>query len=228
MRARGLGTEEPLYAFTWMDRKPVNMLSTVLGTAGMVSRGTKGKEGYSRLTVTCPSIYGAYNHGMGGTDVMDQMVKAYYRNNRFKWPVKVFIHLMYVCMNNAHITHLEIVKKTKNQLPLLKFIHMVVDEFKPPTQSPPSSPRAPEAPTSRVHTPMWAGKAPRRSGIEVVGGSKEVRVYVKKEKDRKRGHCVVCHSYTPHYCTGCTPGQKTYLYLDTETGTTCWSDFHSN
>ena len=168
-----------------------------------------------------------HNNGMGGTDVMDQMVKAYYRNNRFKWPLKVFIHLMYVCMNNAHITYLEIVKKTKKQLPLLKFINMVVEEVHPPTTSPPSSPRSPEAPSARVHTPMWAGKAPRRRGIEVMGGSSEVRDYGKKEKERRRGHCAVCHNRTPHYCMDCVPGKNTYLHLDTETGTTCWSDFHS-
>ena len=229
VRGRELGTAEALYAFTWMDSKPVNMLSTVLGTAGTVTRRAKLKNsGYHRLAVPCPSIYGAYNLGMGGTDVMDQMVKAYYRNNRFKWPLKVLIHLMYVCMNNAHITYLEIVKKPKKELPLLKFIQMVVDEFKPPSQAPSSPPQAPEAPPSSVHTPMWAGKAPRRQGIEVMGGSSEVREYSKKEKDRKRGHCVVCHSYTPHYCMDCTQGKKTYLHIDTETGTTCWSEYHSN
>ena len=158
---------------------------------------------------------------------MDQMVKSYYRNNRFKWPLKVFIHLLYICMNNAHITYLEIVKKPKKHLPLKKYIQKVIEEFTPLPKSQPSPPPSPATPSSTPHIPMWAGKPPRRAPTPTTDTTLPVRSNKKSEADRKRGHCVVCNLYTPHYCTGCNPGKKTYLHLDTETGGICWSTYHT-
>ena len=62
---------------------------------------------------------------------MDQMVAAYYKKRRFRWHVKLFMHLMYITLNNAHITLLEYTGKSKTEYPFLNMLLETIEELKP-------------------------------------------------------------------------------------------------
>ena len=76
----------------WMGTRCV-LLTTVESVMGRVQRKSvnmKTRE-YTETDISIPSVYSAYNYGKVrgkvGTNMMDQMVGAYYRNTKHRWHV---------------------------------------------------------------------------------------------------------------------------------------------
>ncbi len=90
-----------IYLVSWMDRKPVNILSAIeTKTTTCVRRSHTGAAN----TIPCPSVVALYNKAMGGTDSFDQRLSYYWPHIRtVKWTVRVLIHFFYVAVLNAHI-----------------------------------------------------------------------------------------------------------------------------
>lgn len=68
--------EKPVYYISWMDKKPVNLLSTFPTDYDKVLRNSKNRvtERYEKIEIVRPTSIGQYNHGMGGTDLCDQFI----------------------------------------------------------------------------------------------------------------------------------------------------------
>jgi hypothetical protein len=209
----------PLWVIQWQDRKVVTMITTIEGFMSHTQRKDKSSSrGFERKIIAIPTIISAYNFGKVGTDRMDQQVACYYRNTRLRWHIKVFVHLMFICMHNAHVTYMDLHGIVVDDLPLLTFIRTVVDELKPPPRKA-SKRRRPKR--GGCHTPSTMGPKVKAAGRPSGQPSTYQAI---PEGERQRWHCVVCNSYTSTWCKEC----DAVLHLNTTNSKkTCWSDFHA-
>lgn len=75
-----------VWAIQWQDRKVVSFLTTDEPVTGKVTRKVVDKKTreYTVQEINIPSVYSHYNYGKVGTDRMDHMVGAYYRNTKHR------------------------------------------------------------------------------------------------------------------------------------------------
>ena len=186
---------------------------------GKVQRKTVNKKTreYTEGDVAIPSVYSAYNYGKVGTDRMDQMVGAYYRNTRFRWHVKLMLHVAMIAMTNAHVTYLDLTHQDRTQLPYLDFVMAVVDELKvTPTSFHKKAKRNPLRSWTGKHTPTYT-YGPTQGTKPAAKKAKGARWYGKQ--------CVGCrsNSKTRYKCMEC----DVHLHInDSEVGYSCWSKYH--
>lgn len=91
------------YFIAWMDKKPVHLLSSFCGGVSTCNRMIKGNDGrWRRATIMQPTMVRHYNHGMGGTDGVDQLISYYFPMIKSKdWTKRVFVHLLMCSVVNA-------------------------------------------------------------------------------------------------------------------------------
>ena len=78
----------------------------VLSTAHSVAIGNTSKRDTDGHVVHKPMIIIAYNHNMGGVDIMDQQLDAYeVLRKSYKWYKKLFLRLVMQCSLAAHKLH---------------------------------------------------------------------------------------------------------------------------
>ena len=79
-----------MYYTQWMDSKLVNVLSSFPTKQDVCLRRTKAtEEKNTSIVLSCLSIIGEYNKGIGGTDAIDQELSYYRPKLRYrKWPKK--------------------------------------------------------------------------------------------------------------------------------------------
>lgn len=88
---------------SWMDNKPVNILTTLDTNWHYVSKNDKNN---SKKTIKCPTVVTLFTAKMRGTDIFDQLMSYYFPNIRsFKWTVRVFTHLFYIAVINSHFLY---------------------------------------------------------------------------------------------------------------------------
>ena len=213
-----------VWAIQWQDSKVVSFLSTEESVVGKVQRKTVNKQTreYTQQDIFIPSIYSAYNFGKVGTDRMDQMVGAYYRNTKHRWHVKLMLHIAYIALNNAHITYLDLTKQTRKHMPFLDFLLAVVEELKPQAaKKKKQTPTKGECSGADTHTPLYTyGKAPplREKTAWSTRPEKEKRWFGRR--------CVVCgHTKSRFKCIEC--GVFVHVH-DEESGRECWAIHHKN
>lgn len=201
-----------VHATQWKDNKVVTFLSTVDQKEGRVIRKQTDKK--TRTVITQPTIASAYSWGKVGTDRMDQQVAAYYCGRKWKWPVKVIMHIFHISLFNSYVTWLDINKTTRHDETYLQFTITLLDELHKkccPSQKATSS--------LTTHTPTTRGRK-RQSASSRTTNSMNV-----KERDRGRKKCKTCGNNTTTWCKEC----DVYLCIDTiESGKTCWSAFHAS
>jgi hypothetical protein len=108
--------EKPVYFISWMDKKPVNLLSTFATECDQVTRNSKNKSTsiYEKIKIPRPTNIGQYNHGMGGTDLCDQFISYYRISLRTRhWRRKIYAHMLNVVAVNAHILYKDYNKITR-------------------------------------------------------------------------------------------------------------------
>ena len=163
-------------------------------------------------------MIGAYNFNKVGTDRMDQVVAAHYGNRRFRWHIKMFVHLAYIALQNAHVCWRQLNKKTLTpSAGFLAFILAVVDEF---TESMAVKNKVVVA--RCTHTPATHGAARSPASSPTVGLRSPSNK--SKRQRRTRFHCKQCHVYTSYWCVEC----DVHLHIHTaeSSSKTCWSDWH--
>jgi hypothetical protein len=148
-------------------------------------------------------------------DRMDQMVGAYYRNTKFRWHVKLMLHIGLIALNNAHITYLDLTNQTRTDMPFMDFLCEVVDELKP---TPKHARRQTQPGTVHTHTPVYTygTKAMKKRTKWDEGVKGEGRWYGRR--------CAGCGTSKSRYmCSEC----GVYLHLhDEEKGHSCWGEYH--
>jgi hypothetical protein len=116
--SNGVEQKRNLYFVSWMDNKPVHMLSTFdtcLDFCKRVAKVAKRFAGHIQLVI--PTIIKIYNKVIGSTDGMDRQI-VYYKP-RFKsrrWPVRVFLHFVQICAFNAFVLY------RQDKAPKLRFL----------------------------------------------------------------------------------------------------------
>ena len=136
---------------------------------------------------------------------MDQNVSILYPRNRFKWPVKCFVHMLYIVLNNSFISWRELQVQPQT-FTLRAFMNILLDEILYYCSLDPDP-----DPATKLHCPyeVPAKKEPGR-GMTAV-----------KEKDRPRGHCKQCRARSRLKCAKC----DVWLCAD-RPDRECWTDYH--
>lgn len=95
-----------LWATSWCDKKPVNMLHTFETCWEPCQRNSRDRTTnlYRKQEFNRPTVIKWYNRGMGGTDQFDQRL-SYYRPNikSRRWPHRVYFHFLNCSVVNAFI-----------------------------------------------------------------------------------------------------------------------------
>ena len=114
---------DKLITVTWLDKKPVRMLSNCHdGT--VVDSGKKTRDGQPMRK---PKLILDYNTSMGAVDRADQLLHYYpFMRKTLKWYKKLGLHLIDVAILNAQILWN---KKHDTKVTLLKFRLQLVDRL---------------------------------------------------------------------------------------------------
>ena len=107
----------PMVAVTWIDSKPVHMVSTTPQPPdGNIEVKRRKKDGVQQV-IPCPSVVKEYNTYMGGVDNNDQL-KSYNPIvvNSKKWWPRIFYDLVDRCIINAYILECESPNHAKRPL----------------------------------------------------------------------------------------------------------------
>lgn len=103
--------DKSLYFVSWMDSKPVHLLSTFKPTGQTNLRKTKHSQGgCTETAVSAPSTIDAYNRCMGGTDRFDQLLSYYDdRSKTLSWKLRVITHFFRgSCINSMILKNLHL------------------------------------------------------------------------------------------------------------------------
>lgn len=110
----------------WQDNKPVLMASNFVGIGKTDTAKRWDKKLKKYVDVTRPEIVALYNQGMGGVDLLDQLI-SYYRvfiRSR-KWPLRVIFHFMDFAVCASWLEYRKDCRQAnvpkKNEMDLLKF-----------------------------------------------------------------------------------------------------------
>jgi hypothetical protein len=207
----------------WQDTKPVHILHTIRTAKQTCMRIDKTATPIVRRALPQPTIIEEYNHGMRGTDGLDQLV-SYYRNEQRtrKWQPRIFTHFLHIAVSNCHILYKSVMNVDDRSKPLFTlkdFTEQLVTELcvapvrAPMAQCAPDATR--KAKASR-HLRAWLKDSSRLQGTHF-----PVKVDIGSSDRRK--DCKVCSSKCMVECTDCGVA----LCIDTRNGTTCYSWFHS-
>jgi hypothetical protein len=126
--------EHPIYFISWMDKKPVNLLSTFPTDCDKVTRNSKNRttERYEKIKIARPTNVNQYNHGMGGTDLCDQFISYYRIALRTRhWRRKIYAHMLNVVAVNAPILYKNYrsINRSHNGYTLKNFITILMKQL---------------------------------------------------------------------------------------------------
>ncbi len=132
-----------------------------------VSRNTKTKSVYSKVTIPRPTVIGTYNASMGGTDMADQKIEYYrIKFNTLHWKRKIYANMLNVIAFNSHVLYKDYHKLSKRgdkearrhiNFSLLDYIRTLIKQLAFPEQPDidyalPTT--APRIGTPFVHVPL--------------------------------------------------------------------------
>ena len=102
---------ENIAAVKWFDNHGVTLVGTALEGCDQISSVSHHAKGQSsKVTVTCPKMVKDYNSNMGGVDLLDQKTAVYRLDRKSsgrRYYLRLFFHLMDMCMVNSHIVYKE-------------------------------------------------------------------------------------------------------------------------
>jgi hypothetical protein len=185
-----------MLAMSWMDRKPVHMLSTIHGP-DMVDL-PPNRRGIVR---TKPQAVVDYNVGKKGVDLADQLAASYSTTRRTnKWYQNVFYHLLDMAAVNAFVVH----RALGGTLTQLEFRLEIIANFldQPPAYGRRGGLRTPPAATP---SPPRRRNAPRQQQRQQVPQG-HVLAFNPGRKYRRCRHCRVSRNVrkeTRYRCGRC-------------------------
>lgn len=98
--------DEDIAIVKWYDNKGVVLASNFLGIGQEDSVERWQKESKAYVTITRPQIVKEYNRGMGGVDLMDQLIALYRISVRSKkWTLRVIFHAVDMAIVNSWLEY---------------------------------------------------------------------------------------------------------------------------
>lgn len=116
---------------SWMDKKPVNMLSTCHDNTTMSV--CKRRVGGHVLDVPIPTVIEHYNANMGGVDLADKkrLSRPLGIKGLHRWWLKLFFYAVDVAILNAHVLHLLATGKSARTYTSKQFKIDLMESFLP-------------------------------------------------------------------------------------------------
>jgi len=214
------GLEKFIYFISWMDNKPVHLISTFMSKASAVSRVVKqGKEYIGKALINIPTIVMLYNKTMGGTDQFDQQL-SYYKTTvkTRRWQVRIFTHFLHCAVVNAHILYKLHHNPTRNDhgFYLLDFTDMLIDQLV-------GNHNVDDLPSDAED-----GTGLRYCGLHapVVLKSKTLMNNGNEVRTNHRRVCKVCEKLTNYYCKTCNVAVCMGESLD-DAEISCFEKYHT-
>ena len=212
------------YFISWMDSKPVHLLSTYAGYKITCKRGVSNPlGGFHRVELPQPSHVRDYNDGMGGTDVGDQKASYYrFQHKARSWIRRIFSHFAQTAQVDAHILYTE---HRGGKLTFLQCLHQLMYEL------------AGEVEPDDIE--VEDSDAGEMESIE----EEEVEPTMKRAAAWASDHSRIVPTHTPKVCTGecgfCRTGCQTrtqiicveckaWLCCNDEGEDNCWHQFHND
>ena len=209
-----------IYQSAWMDSKPVHLLSTFPTYYSECERGQRtATRGFARIKIPRPTVIGAYNEGMGGTDKIDQLVSYYDdRYRTVKWQMRVYLHFLHVAVVNASVLH-NCTAGPDNQVSLLQATRKVIEEWCG-VDLPGIPVQAPVVVQINPYRRMTRSNWQDAYTIRSTGFHDPIRL---STIDRnQRGKCIVCGAKAQKKCRQC----GVFLHLSNQNDVGCWRPFH--
>ena len=197
-----------LYFISWMDNKPVHLISTFFTKFSQVKRAVKEKMTYiGHQLIRIPTLVQIYNACMGGTDYFDQLCSYYRTTVKTKvWQTRIFTHFLMAAAVNAHILYkLENnLKRGDKGFELLDFLGILVDQLcTPRVEKTATDPDYPKRFDGKLHLPMFYQNALKPDG---------------KQRENRKPCINKCGNRTGEYCRTC----GVHLCFDG-----CWEAWHT-
>ena len=90
---------ENISAIVWMDRKPINFLSSCHDPTKVGTVNRRNKDG-TAVMIAIPQLVIDYNKYMGGCDKNDQITRLHKTRRHYRWPRRLFVKfVMWSCYN---------------------------------------------------------------------------------------------------------------------------------
>ena len=229
------------YFVSWMDNKPVHMLSTIptLQTTCMrrVKVDVNGIEVWQVQEFWQPTLVRLYNKTMGGTDADDQML-SYYRPRvkTVSYVPRLFTHLMQTSLVNAYILWIAKKNLNKNQNRYLDFLNAVIEQWLEPWHNRLANGQAVLLNIGRKRSRVqWNADQRRLHGSHMPIIVQDPRIenrgenFAPTSRNLRRGHCMICLDHSNIKCQQC----DVYLCckrttLQIQIGDfNCWQKFHT-
>ena len=98
--------EKGMLALKWMDKRQVNMLSTIHDDSRVIKRRRTRSLPGGLEEIEKPTMVEQYNTHMGGVDKADQLMSYYSFSHRtLKWWRRAFFHLLDNAIVNAYVLY---------------------------------------------------------------------------------------------------------------------------
>lgn len=206
---------------TWFDNKPVNMLSTYVGSEPITKKKRYFRKERVYKEIDCPQSVEIYNRHMGGVDLLDSMLGLYRIQIRSKkWYKRIFFHMIDLCAVNAWILWRR--KNTNEYLSLFNFKQAISEHLCKAGKSLPRKRGRPSLAASRSEESPTTS----RGGSPAVSNpgtptSKRIRKRPEKHQEfplnsvrtdnkghwpewqKNRQHCQLCSMKTYTKCSKC-------------------------
>ncbi len=150
---------------------------------------------------------------------MDQVVSHNYRNTRYRWHVKIVLHILRIALCNAWVTWRQLgggAATTLHEWELL-LIEELMDGHNGVGQS-----------RRRPVIPMRILQSPRSPSANMVDATVHVPMCASVDSSTGRAQrklCVVCNAKVRYWCKACCVA----LCLETDSAVQkCWAQFHSS
>jgi hypothetical protein len=214
-----------LFLTAWVDNKPVHILHTWPTAYDVCERNHKqpGVQEYRKKQFPRPTVAKCYNRLMGGTDLSDFFVAAYFTTLRAaRWQPRILFHCIQQAVVNAHILYVHKTGIKKEECRLLDFITKLLCEIRPKPSAPQEAPsRYVKAVISSRPRPWWNSNVKLRTHgphfADTFSNPRPTEVGQKRADNRNK--CIYCrqHKVLTH-CAQC----GVYLCLGR-----CFHDFHT-
>jgi hypothetical protein len=229
--------DKDCYMTSWMDNKPVHMLSSIEPKGTSCFRLIKNNRGvWERTVIPCPTTIPIYNHNMGGVDKNDQF-SAYY-DMRFRcqgrWQPRLERKARKISLINAKILYNE-AHPNQPKKTLLDYMWAVFDQWSSIYESESESSSESD---SEVDEEVRLHLQKRRRHTYTLQQNYEERtsgdhqIAIKRSMVNKRGHyknircnCRICGAKINSFCEKCNIPLCQKIYGEDKN---CFKEFHES
>ncbi|XP_005097783.1 piggyBac transposable element-derived protein 4-like [Aplysia californica] len=215
-----------LVAMVWMDRRPINFLSTCHDPTLFQHARRRNKDG-TQENVVMPQLVKDYNSFMGGTDKNDQMARLNKTRRHYRWPRRLFMKFVMWAVYNAYVLFQNVDPEKAKKYTLRNFLNeyclALVGEYRTAAVQRPREIEGQELPLRLQNVGLHFPEI----GVDDTGNHLCAVCSYKHQKFRKENpavpykDCPVKAVKSNVKCGYCN------RHLCIKKGSTCWKDWHT-